>query len=82
MVKDATYTFLCWVLGFLATARTDWAVQQALKLQHRYPKAFASRLPERSGYPSFLRALGIILLLFAGIFTFRTVFDVIVALRR
>jgi hypothetical protein len=39
MVKDATYTFLCWVLGFLATARTDWAVQQALKLQHRYPKA-------------------------------------------
>ncbi len=81
MPKDAIYTLLFWVLGFVATARTDWLVQQALKLQQRYPGAFASRLPERNWYPTFLRVCGIILLVAAGIYTFETVFDVIVALR-
>ncbi len=59
MAQDALIAIFCWVVGFMATMRTDWVVKRATAIQQRYPNAFSSGLAERSWYPTFLRVLGV-----------------------
>lgn len=67
--QDLVLAVCCWILGFAATAKTNWMVQQARSITDRYPKAFSSRLPYRSWYPPFLRVMGLLLLLFGAAYT-------------
>ncbi|MGB9072340.1 MAG: hypothetical protein WCC22_06685 [Terriglobales bacterium] len=76
MIEDALLALFCWIVGFAATTKTDWAVRQGLAMQKRYPNAFASRLAERSWYPKFLRVGGVVLLLFAAIFSFKVALQI------
>ena len=77
MIEDGVYAVVGYVVGIVAIVRTDWVIREALRMQRKYPKAFSSRLAERSWYPNFIRFLGAILLLSAVTFTFELVFRAI-----
>jgi len=68
-VGDVLFTILCWILGLMVTAKTDWMVQHARNLQEKYPRAFTMRMADRKWYPTFLRVMGLCLLLFAALWT-------------
>jgi len=82
MVENGVYALVSYILGFVVLVRTDWAVQQALRMQKKYPNAFSSRLAERSWYPRFLRILGVVLLLLATIFTLEVAFQILAHFER
>jgi hypothetical protein len=65
MLEKVLFSLLYWASGFVATFRTGWVVEQALAMERRYPKALTSRIAERSWYPTFLRTLGVLLLVVA-----------------
>ncbi len=73
---EAIFTILCWVLGFIGTAKTDWMVRQARALQNKYPRAFTTRLPDRKWYPAFLRTMSVFLLLCASLWTAKFVLSI------
>ena len=73
---DALYVVACWVLGYLSAVETARMVKWALWFQRRFPKAFSSRLAERTWYHQFIRGLGILLLIFAAIFSLKLAFEV------
>lgn len=75
MIQNGTYALVCYVLGVVAIVRTDWVTDHAVRMQRKYPKALSSRIAERAWYPNFIRSLGAILLLFAGISTLKLVFQ-------
>jgi hypothetical protein len=74
MIENGFYALVGYIAGIVAILKTDWVVQEALRMQRKYPRAFSSRLAERSWYPNFIRFLGAILLLCAVIFTLELVF--------
>ena len=81
MIRQAALALLYWTLGITATLGNKWAVRQATAVQRRYPKAFASRLAERTWYPSAIRIGGVILLLFAAFLTAKIVFQILEGVR-
>jgi hypothetical protein len=77
MIENGIYALVGYVMGYIALFRTDWVQEHALKMQRRYPNALASRIAERPWYPTFIRALGVFLLLSAAVFTLEIVFKAI-----
>jgi hypothetical protein len=76
MTEDALFAMACWVFGVIATTQNRWAVRHAQALQQRYPRAFPSAIAQKRWYPAFLRALGVVLLVMAGIFTFKVAVEI------
>ena len=80
-IDEAVVALFHWTMGFVAARRTEWVVESALRIQRRFPSAFASRVAERSWYPRFIRSTGYFLPFCATVFTLEIAFHIWVRIR-